>query len=72
MPRRPKVRLPIAAQKMKKKNTDKAATTKSSEATNRPTQSSPTPHVTTARPHRHVDQVNRPPLPVGPATSNWR
>ena len=59
-----------------KKNTDKAATTKSSEATNRPTQSSPTPHVTTARPHRHVDQVNgappRPPLPVGPATSNWR
>jgi uncharacterized protein len=56
----------------KKKNTDKAATTKSSEATNRPTQSSPTPHVTTARPHRHVDQVNRPPLPVGPATSNWR
>jgi hypothetical protein len=38
----------------KKKNTDKAATTKSSEATNRPTQSSPTPHVTTARPHRHV------------------
>ena len=59
-----------------KKNTDKAATTKSSEATNCPTQSSPTPHVTTARPHRHVDQVNgappRPPLPVGPATSNWR
>ena len=59
-----------------KKNTDKAATTKSSEAANRPTQSSPTPHVTTARPHRHVDQVNgappRPPLPVGPATSNWR
>ena len=39
----------------KKKNTDKAATTKSSEATNRPTQSSPTPHVTTARRHRHVD-----------------
>jgi hypothetical protein len=51
------------------KNTDKAATTKSSEATNRPTQSSPT--VTTTRPHRHVDQVNgappRPPSPVGPA-----
>ncbi len=44
-----------------KKNMDKAATTKSS--------------VTTARPHRHVDQVNgapRPPLPVGPANSNWR
>src|SRR5262249_38215033 len=58
-----------------KKNTDKAATTKPSEATNRPTQPSPAPHVTTARPHRHVDQVNgapRPPLPVGPATSNWR
>jgi uncharacterized protein len=58
-----------------KKNTDKAATTNSSEATSRPTQSSPTPHVTTARPHRHVDQVNgapRPPLPIGPATSNWR
>ena len=59
-----------------KKNTDKAATTKSSETTNRPTQSSPTAHVTTARPHRHVDQVNgappRPPLPVGAATSNSR
>ena len=59
-----------------KKNTDKAATTKSSEATNRLTQSSPTAHVTTARPHRHVDQVNgappRPPLPVGAATSNSR
>jgi uncharacterized protein len=58
-----------------KKNTEKAATTKSSEATNRPTQPSPAPHITTARPHRHVDQVNsapRPPLPVGPATSNWR
>jgi uncharacterized protein len=59
-----------------KKNTDKAATTKSSEATNRPTQSSPTPHLTTTRPHRPVDQVNgappRPPLRVGPATSNWR
>ncbi len=59
-----------------KKNTDKAATTKSSEATNRPTQSSPTAHFTTARPHRHVDQLNgappRPPSPAGPATSNWR
>ena len=59
-----------------KKNTDKAATTKSSETTNRPTQSSPTAHVTTARPHRHIDQVNgappRPPLPVGAATSNSR
>jgi hypothetical protein len=58
----------------KKKNTDKAATTKSSEATNRPAQFSPTPHA--ARPHRHVDRVNgappRPPLPVSPATSNWR
>jgi hypothetical protein len=44
-----------------KKNVDKAATTK--------------PSVTTTRPRRHVDQVNgapRPPLPVGPATSNWR
>jgi hypothetical protein len=40
-----------------KKNTEKAATTKSSEATTRPTQPSPAPHVTTARPHRHVDQV---------------
>jgi uncharacterized protein len=60
----------------KKKNTRKAATTNSSEVTNRPPQSSPTPPVTTARPHRHVDQMNgappRPPLPVGPATSNWR
>jgi hypothetical protein len=31
--------------------------------------------VTSARPHRHGDQVNgarRPPLPVDPATSNWR
>jgi hypothetical protein len=57
------------------KNTEKAATTKSSEATSPGTQSSPTPHVTTARPHRHVDQFNggpRPPLPVGAATSNWR
>jgi hypothetical protein len=60
----------------KKKNMDKAVTTKSSEVTNRPPQASPTPHVMTARPHRHVGQVNgappRPPLPVGPATSNWR
>jgi hypothetical protein len=58
-----------------KKSMEKAATTKSSEATNRPTQSSPTPRVTTARPRRHIDQVNgapRPPLPIGPATSNWR
>ena len=59
----------------KKKNTDKAATTKSSEVTSHP-QASPTPHVTTVRPHRRVDQINgaspRPPLPVGPATSNWR
>ncbi len=60
----------------RKKNTDKAAATKSSEATNHQTQASPTPRVTTARPHRHVDPLNsappRPPLPVGPATSNWR
>ena len=59
----------------KKKNTDKAATTKSSEVTNHP-QAPPTPHVMTVRPHRHVDQFNsaapRPPLPVGPGTSNWR
>ena len=59
----------------KKKNTDKAATTKSSEVTKH-LQASPTPHVATVRPHRHVDQFNsaapRPPLPVGPATSNWR
>ena len=41
-----------------KKNTDKAATTKSSEATNRPTQSSPTPHVTTARPHHHLPTIH--------------
>jgi hypothetical protein len=57
-----------------KKSTGKAATTKPSEAANRSTQSSPAPDVTTARPHRHVD-VNgapRPPLPIGPATSNWR
>ncbi len=58
-----------------KKNTDKAATTKSSEVTSHP-QASPTPHVATVRPHRRVDQINgaspRPPLPVGPATSNWR
>jgi hypothetical protein len=53
------------------KNTEKAATTKSSEAMSHGTQSSPTPHVTTARPHRHVG-APRPPLPVGPATSNWR
>jgi hypothetical protein len=39
-----------------KKNTDKAATTKPSEATNRSTQSSPAPHVTTARSRHHVDQ----------------
>ena len=54
-----------------KKNTDKAATTKPSEAANRSTQSSPAPHVTTARPRHHVDQGNgapRPPLPIGPAT----
>ena len=38
-----------------KKNTDKAATTKSSGATNPSTQSSATPHGTTARPHRPVD-----------------
>jgi uncharacterized protein len=60
----------------RKKNADKAPTTKSSEATNRPPQSSPTPYVTTTRPHRHVGQVNgappRPPLPVGPPSSNWR
>jgi uncharacterized protein len=58
-----------------KKSAEKAATTKSSEATNRPTQSSPTSRVTTARPRRHIDRVNdapRPPLPIGPATSNWR
>ena len=58
-----------------KKNTDKAATTKPSEAANRSTQSSPAPHVTTARPRHHVDQGNgapRPPLPIGPANSNWR
>jgi len=58
-----------------KKNTDKAATTKPSEAANRSTQSSPAPHVTTARPRHHIDQGNgapRPPLPIGPATSNWR
>jgi hypothetical protein len=59
----------------KKKNMDKAATTKSSEVTSHP-QASPTPHVTTVRPHRRVDQINgaspRPPLPAGPATSNWR
>jgi len=58
-----------------KKNADKAATTKPSEAANRSTQSSPAPHVTTARPRHHVDQGNgapRPPLPIGPATSNWR
>jgi uncharacterized protein len=51
-----------------KKTTDKG--------TNRPTQSSATPHVTIARPHRRLDQVNgtppRPPLPIGPANSNWR
>jgi uncharacterized protein len=60
----------------RKKNPDKAATTKSSEVTNRPPQASPTPQVTTVRPRRHVDRANgappRPPLPVGPATSNWR
>jgi hypothetical protein len=60
-----------------KNDTNKLETVKSGEAKNHPTQSPPPmPHVTTARPHRHVDQVNgappRPPLPVGPATSNWR
>jgi hypothetical protein len=59
----------------KKTNTDKAVTTKSSDVTNH-TQASPTPHVATVRPHHRVDQFNgaapRPPLPVGPATSNWR
>jgi hypothetical protein len=38
-----------------KKNTDKTAPTKSSEA-NRATQSSPAPHVTTARPRHRIDQ----------------
>ena len=60
----------------RKKDTDKAATTKSSDVTNHQTQPSPAPRVTTARPHRHVGTVNtappRPPLPVGPATSSWR
>ena len=60
----------------RKKNTDKAATTKSSEATNHQTPASPTPQVTTARPHRHVHPPNsappRPPLAVGPATPSWR
>ena len=60
----------------RKKNTDKAATTKPSEATNHQTPASPTPQVTTARPHRHVHPPNsappRPPLAVGPATSSWR
>ncbi len=59
-----------------KKTRDKAQTTKSSEAKNHPAQSSLTPPVTTAGPHRHVDQLNgappRPTLPIGPATSNWR
>jgi len=57
-----------------KNDTNKLETVKSGEA--KKPQSSPTPHVTVARPHRHLDQVNgappRPPLPVGPATSNWR
>jgi hypothetical protein len=45
----------------------KLETVRSGEAKNHPTQSSPTPHATIARPHRDVDQVNgtppRPPLP---------
>jgi len=59
-----------------KKNANKAATTKSTDAENHQAQSTPSPHVTTVRPRRHADQLNgappRPPLPVGPATSNWR
>ncbi len=58
-----------------KKNANKAATIKSTDAENHQAQSS-SPHVTTVRPRRHADQLNgappRPPLPVGPTTSNWR
>ncbi len=57
-------------------DTNKPETIKSGEAKNHPSQSSPTPHVTIARPRRHGDQSNgpppRPPLPVGPAASNSR
>jgi len=64
-----------SAEDGKRKNTDKAAATKSSDVTNH-AEASPTPHVATVRPHRRVDQFNgaapRPPLPVGPAISNWR
>ena len=59
-----------------KKNANKAATIKSTDAENHQARSTPSPHVTTVRPRRHADQLNgappRPPLPVGPATSNWR
>ena len=59
-----------------KKNANKAATIKSTDVENHQARSAPSPHVTTVRPRHHADQLNgappRPPLPVGPATSNWR
>jgi hypothetical protein len=58
-----------------KNDANKSETKRSSGAKNQPAQSvvPPPPHVTTAKPHRPDDQLNRPPqrppLPVGPAAS---
>jgi hypothetical protein len=58
-----------------KNDANKSETKRSSDAKNRPAQSvvPPPPHVTTAKPHRPDDQLNRPPprppLAVGPAAS---